>query len=45
MLFVFVFHSQYFYHYDLIHQLQLQVYIHENKDQSYNLKINPISYK
>ena len=34
MLVVFVFHSQYFYHYDLIHQLQLQVYIYENKDQS-----------
>ena len=37
MLFVFVFHSKYFNHYDLIHQLQLQVHIRENKDQSSSL--------
>ena len=30
--------NQYFYHYDLIHQLQLQVCIYENKDQSCSLK-------
>ena len=38
MLSVFVFHNQYFYHYDLIHQLLLQVCIYENKDQSCSLK-------
>ena len=36
MLVALVFHSQYSYHYDLFHQLQSQVYIYENKDQSYS---------
>ena len=35
--FVSLFHSQNFCHYDPIHQLQLQVYIHENKGQSCSL--------
>ena len=38
MLFAFQFHYQYFCQYVFIHQLQLQAYIHENKDHSYSLK-------
>ena len=38
MLFVFVFHGPYFYLYDLFHQLLVQVYSHEDKDQFYTLR-------
>ena len=38
MLFFFVFLGQYFYLYDLFHELRLQVYDHENKDQFYTLR-------
>ena len=37
-LFLFLLHSQYLYHYDLIHQSVLPIYAHKNKDQSYSLK-------
>ena len=35
---VFLILGQYFYPYDPLHQLLLQVYSHENKDQFYSLK-------
>ena len=39
LLFIFVFHGQYLYLYDQIHQLLLKVSSHENKDQFYSIRL------